>query len=90
MTELIWKNEEDRLSIIKNGMLNNLFYTDNSARLWRNKYLPWLISRVEELEKERYAILSGQRQVYTITQGGKIQRSDIVEDFIKAIEDDQD
>ncbi|MFA5031035.1 MAG: hypothetical protein WC495_05615 [Patescibacteria group bacterium] len=57
MTELMWKNEEDRLSIIKNGMLNNLFYTDNSARLWRNKYLPWMISRIEELERERKKLI---------------------------------
>jgi hypothetical protein len=56
MTELMWKNEEDRLQIIKN--LADKFnsglegcFTVNLAAILQD-YLPWMISRVEKLEKQ--------------------------------------
>jgi len=65
MTELMWKNEEDRLQIIKN--LSNEFnsrlegcFTVNLGVILQD-YLPWIISHVEKLEKE---ILTGQKQIY--------------------------
>ena len=59
MTELMWKNKEDRLQIIKG--FNESFGHDNDALHavsahemleTLNKYLPWMISRVELLEKK--------------------------------------